>query len=95
MEVVTIGLDISKHVFHVHAVETQGQLTSRQRLRCGRSFPSFCGFRGLRPGIPIERDHAFRSKAATCSDEGGRSVVAGMRSWVRFSWLRQDWRAAQ
>ena len=54
-----------------------------------------CGFRGLRPGIPIERDHAFRSKAATCSDEGGRGVVAGMRSWVRFSWLRQDWRAAQ
>ena len=56
---------------------------------------SSCGFRGLRPGIPIERDHAVRSKAATCSDEGGRGVVAGMRSWVRFSWLRQDWRAAQ
>ncbi|MCK1573522.1 hypothetical protein IVB09_18245, partial [Bradyrhizobium sp. 174] len=33
-----------------------------------------CGFRGLRPEIPIERDHAFRSKAATCSDEGGRGV---------------------
>jgi hypothetical protein len=30
--------------------------------------------RGLRPGIPIERGHAFRSKAATCSDEGGRGV---------------------
>jgi hypothetical protein len=42
MEVVTIGLDISKHVFHVHAVDTQAQVTSRQRLRCGRSFPSFC-----------------------------------------------------
>jgi len=26
----------------------------------------------LRPGIPIERGHAFRTKAATCSDEGGR-----------------------
>jgi hypothetical protein len=44
-----------------------------------------CGFRRLRPGIPIEHGHAFRSKAATCSDEGGRGVVAGMRSWVRFS----------
>ncbi|MCK1571750.1 hypothetical protein IVB09_08720, partial [Bradyrhizobium sp. 174] len=33
-----------------------------------------CGFRGLRPEIPIERDHAFRSKAATCSDEGGRGA---------------------
>src|SRR5260370_32085558 len=57
--------------------------------------PRRCGFRRLRPGIPIERGHAFRSKAATCSDEGGRGVVAGMRSWVRFSWLRQDWRAGQ
>jgi hypothetical protein len=28
-----------------------------------------CGFRRLRPGIPIERGHAFRSKAATCSDK--------------------------
>jgi len=54
-----------------------------------------CGFRGLRPGIPIERDHAFRSKAATCSDEGGRGVVAGIWSGVRFSWLRQVWRAAR
>jgi hypothetical protein len=41
---------------------------------------SLCGFRRLRPGIPIERGHAFRSKAATCSDEGGRGVVAGMVS---------------
>jgi len=54
-----------------------------------------CGFRGLRPLIPIERDHAVRSKTATCSDEGGRGVVAGIWSGVRFSWLRQVWRAAQ
>ncbi|HLH95224.1 MAG TPA: hypothetical protein VKW08_08900 [Xanthobacteraceae bacterium] len=27
-----------------------------------------CGFRRLRPGIPIERGHAFRLKAATFSD---------------------------
>src|SRR5713101_4146558 len=54
-----------------------------------------CGFRGLRPWIPIERDHAVRSKAATCSDEGGRGIVAGIWSGVRFSWLCQVWRAAQ
>lgn len=44
MEVVTIGLDISKHVFHVHAVDTQGQVISRQRLRRGEivSFFSSC-----------------------------------------------------
>jgi DNA invertase Pin-like site-specific DNA recombinase len=65
------------------------------KAEADRYAANVCGFRGSRPGIPIERDHAVRSKAATCSDEGGRGVVAGMRSWVRFSWLRQDWRAAQ
>jgi hypothetical protein len=34
-----------------------------------------CGFRRLRPGIPIERGHAFRSKAATFSDEGDRAPL--------------------
>lgn len=33
MEAATIGLDISKHVFHVHAVDGQGQVAGRQRLR--------------------------------------------------------------
>jgi hypothetical protein len=64
-------------------------------MAAGTPYIIVCGFRGLRPWIPIERDHAVRSKAATCSDEGGWGVVASMRSWVRFSWLRQDWRAAQ
>jgi transposase len=34
-----------------------------------------CGFRRLRPGKPIERGHAFRSKAATFSDEGDRAPL--------------------
>jgi transposase len=34
-----------------------------------------CGFRRLRPGNPIECGHAFRSKAATCSDEGDRAPL--------------------
>jgi hypothetical protein len=43
-----------------------------------------CGFRGLRPGIPIERDHAVRSKAATCSDEGGRGSLPAWE-WGQIS----------
>lgn len=35
MEIATIGLDISKHVFHIHAVDGQGQVAGRQRLRRG------------------------------------------------------------
>ena len=34
-----------------------------------------CGFRRLQAGDPIERDHAFRSKAATFSDEGDRAPL--------------------
>ncbi|MCP1909529.1 transposase [Bradyrhizobium elkanii] len=33
MEAATIGLDISKHAFHIHAINGQGQMTARQRLR--------------------------------------------------------------
>ena len=43
MEVVTIGLDISKHVFHVHAIDAQRQVTGRQHLRRGEiGLPRHC-----------------------------------------------------
>jgi transposase len=41
MEVATIGLDISKHAFHIHAVDAQGQVISRQRLRRGEIISFF------------------------------------------------------
>ena len=34
-----------------------------------------CEFRRLRPCNPIERGHAFRSKATTFSDEGDRAPL--------------------
>jgi hypothetical protein len=46
--------------------------------------------------IPIERDHAVRSKAATCSDEGGRvslpafGVGSDFLGCVKFGALRSD-----
>jgi hypothetical protein len=36
---------------------------------------SGCGFRRLRPGNPIERGQAFRSNAATFSEEGDRGSL--------------------
>ncbi|HKG00944.1 MAG TPA: hypothetical protein VKB15_10005, partial [Xanthobacteraceae bacterium] len=82
----------------LHVVRILAQSATLMRAQRGKLLPlasRSCGFRRLRPGIPIERGHAFRSKAATCSGEGGRGVVAGMRSWVRISWLRQDWRVGR
>jgi transposase len=35
MEVATVGLDISKRVFHIHTVDGQDQVAGRQRLRRG------------------------------------------------------------
>ncbi|WP_315728295.1 MULTISPECIES: IS110 family transposase [unclassified Bradyrhizobium] len=51
MEVATIGLDISKHVFHVHAVDSKGQMTSRQRLRRGEIVSFFSSIEPCLVGI--------------------------------------------
>lgn len=51
MEAVTIGLDIAKHVFHVHAVDAQGQVTSRQRLRRGEIVSFFSSLSPCLVGI--------------------------------------------
>lgn len=51
MEVATIGLDISKHVFHVHAVDAQGQVTGRQRLRRGEIVSFFSSLSPCLVGI--------------------------------------------
>ncbi len=44
MKVATIGLDISKHVFHLHAVDGKGQVINRQRLRRGEIASFFSSF---------------------------------------------------
>src|SRR5947207_12454614 len=41
LNVATIGLDISKYVFHLHAVDAEGRLTCRQRLRRGEIISLF------------------------------------------------------
>lgn len=51
MDVATIGLDISKHVFHVHAVDAQGQVTGGQRLRCGEIVSFFASLAPCLVGI--------------------------------------------
>ncbi|WP_346348056.1 IS110 family transposase [Bradyrhizobium sp. 139] len=51
MEIATIGLDISKHVFHVHAVDSKGQITSRQRLRRGEIVSFFSSIEPCLVGI--------------------------------------------
>jgi transposase len=51
MEVATIGLDISKHVFHIHAVDGKGQVTGRQRLRRGEIMSFFSSLAPCLVGI--------------------------------------------
>ncbi|MDA9421636.1 IS110 family transposase [Bradyrhizobium sp. CCBAU 53380] len=51
MEAATIGLDISKHVFHIHAVDDQGQVAGRQRLRRGEIVSFFSSLAPCLVGI--------------------------------------------
>jgi transposase len=51
MEVVTIGLDISKHVFHIQAVDAQGQVAGRHRLRRGEVVSFFSSLSPCLVGI--------------------------------------------
>ena len=51
MEVATIGLDISKHVFHIHAADGQGQVAGRQRLRRGEIVSFFSALAPCLVGI--------------------------------------------
>ncbi len=41
MEVITVGLDIAKSVFQVHAVDEAGEVVLRKRLRRGQVIPLF------------------------------------------------------
>jgi transposase len=41
MQIITIGLDLAKHVFRVHAVDAEGRVVVRKALRQAQMIP-FC-----------------------------------------------------
>jgi transposase len=43
MQLTTIGLDLAKHVFQVHAVDAAGNIVLKRRLRRGQMIPFFAG----------------------------------------------------
>ena len=43
MQIATVGLDLAKHIFHVHAVDAAGQVVVRKRLRRGEVLSFFAG----------------------------------------------------
>ena len=59
-EITTVGLDLAKQVFQVHAVDGAGQVVLRKSLRRGQVLTFFAGLprmpgrdRGLRHGAPL------------------------------------------
>jgi transposase len=45
MQITTIGLDLAKHIFQVHAVDETGKVAIRKRLRRSEVLPLFAGLR--------------------------------------------------
>ena len=43
MQLTTIGLDLAKHVFQVHGVDTAGTIVLKRRLRRGQMMAFFAG----------------------------------------------------
>lgn len=51
MDVTTIGIDLAKHVFQVHAVDAAGRVVIRKALRRAQVIPFF------RQAIALPRRH--------------------------------------
>jgi len=41
MQVITVGLDLAKHIFQVHAVDASGSVVVRKTLRRSQVLPFF------------------------------------------------------
>ena len=50
-EITTIGLDLAKNVFQVHAVDEAGSVVMRKRLRRGQVLPFFAGIPSCLVGL--------------------------------------------
>lgn len=51
MEIATIGLDLAKHVFQVHGVDTAGAVVLKRRLRRRELVPFFARLKPCRVGV--------------------------------------------
>jgi hypothetical protein len=56
-EITTIGLDLAKNVFQVHAVDKAGKVVVRKRLRRGQVLTFFAGIAPCLVGLstPLQR----------------------------------------
>jgi transposase len=43
MQITTVGLDLAKHIFQVHAVDEMGKIAIRKRLRRSEVLSFFAG----------------------------------------------------
>ena len=51
MQLTTIGLDLAKHVFQVHAVDAAGEVVLERRLRRGQVIAFFAGLKPCLVGM--------------------------------------------
>src|ERR671938_1230465 len=51
MQITTVGLDLAKHIFQVHAIDAAGQVVARKRLRRPEVLSFFAGLRPCLVGM--------------------------------------------
>ena len=51
MEITTIGLDLAKHVFQVHAIAADGTVVLKKRLRRGQVYSFFAALKPCLLGV--------------------------------------------
>jgi hypothetical protein len=65
--ITTIGLDLAKNVFQVHAVDEAGSVVMRKRLRRGRVLAFFAGIPSCLVGLESLRDDASLGARVNCA----------------------------
>ena len=66
-DITTIGLDLAKNVFQVHAVDEAGSVVMRKRLRRGQVLAFFGGIPPCLVGLEAVRDGASLGARVDCA----------------------------
>ena len=78
-KVITVGLDIAKHVFQVHGVDAGGEVVVRRKLRRDDVAPFFAALPPCLIGIEACATGHHWSRVLSALDESSVACMDGLR----------------